>query len=505
MITKTTTLIACVIANCAVTAPNISHAQNTNSAVLFERLINEARASAGKEYKEPNVRLPGFLKDLGYDAYMDIHARREKGLWHGQGKFEVQFFHPGYLYQSPVGIRSVENGQEIEIKFDPSLFDYGKNKLPEAVPKDLYLAGLRVLYPLNQPAKMDELAIFLGSSYFRFLGAHQFLGTSLRGLAIDTAEASGEEFPHFTDFWLERPGSSADQIRLFARLESRRVSGAYQFLITPGETTMVEVEASLFARSEVKKLGLAPLTSMFLFAESRTRYFPDFRPEIHDADGLLMEGTNGTWEWRPLINPTKVHQVTTFPSGKGFGLLQRDRNWENYADLQANYEHRSSYWVVREGDWGPGRLELVEIPSTEERNDNIVAYWVPERKLAPGQELRFRYKLYAQLNSADHPPGDLLRVHDTRLQVGKDRRTRFVIDFAKQSLGTSTGPAPVGKVQANKGKIENIVTQENKMLDGWRVFFDAIPEGNQTIELRAWLQKQDQICSEIWVYHLTDQ
>jgi glucans biosynthesis protein len=503
--TRSTIFIVCVVANCVATCATVAPAQTTNAVAFFDRLINEARASAGKEYREPTARLPGFLKELSYDAYMDIHARREKALWHGQGKFEVHFFHPGYLYQTPVGIHSLENGQVTEIKFDPGLFDYGKNKLPEPVPRDLYLAGLRVLYPLNHPAKMDELAIFLGSSYFRFLGAHQFLGTSLRGLAIDTAESSGEEFPLFTDFWIEKPGPSADQIRIFARLESRRAAGAYQFVITPGDTTVVEVEASLFLRSEVKKLGLAPLTSMFLFSESRTRYFSDFRPEIHDADGLLIAATNGTWEWRPLINPPKVHRVTTFPSGKGFGLLQRDRDWESYSDLQANYENRSSYWVEREGDWGPGRLELVEIPSTEERHDNMVAYWVPERKPAPGQELRFRYKILALLNPVDHPPGKLLRVAATRLQVGKDRRTRFVIDFAKRSLATSTGPAPVGKVQASKARIENIVTQENKMLDGWRVFFDAVPEGNQTAEVRAWLHQQDKICSEVWVYHLTDQ
>ena len=499
------TFIACAVATCAVAVSRVSQAQTTNAATLFERLTREARASAGKEYKEPSVRLPGFLKDLTYDAYMDIHARREKALWHGQGRFEVQFFHPGYLYQSPVGIRFVENGQESEVKFDPGMFDYGQNKLPEPVPPNLYLAGLRVLYPLNQSAKMDELAVFLGSSYFRFLGAHQFFGSSLRGLAIDTAESSGEEFPNFTDFWIERPGPSSEQIRLFARLESRRASGAYQFLISPGNTTVVEVEAVIFLRSEVKKLGLAPLTSMFLFGENRTKYFPDFRPEVHDADGLLIETTNKTWEWRPLGNPTKVHQVTTFPAGRGFGLLQRDRNGENYQDLQADYENRPSYWVVPEGDWGPGRLELIEIPSTEERNDNIVAYWVPGRKLSPGQELRLRYKLYGLLDSIDHPPRELLRVQGTRLQPGKDRRMRFVIDFTKASLATDTGPAPVAKVQANKARIENVVTQKNKMLDGWRVFFDAIPEGNQIAELRAWLHKQDQICSEIWVYHLTDQ
>jgi glucans biosynthesis protein len=487
--------------------PATSGAADTNAPPpgRFDRLIAEARASAAKEYQEPVPRLPTFLKDVSYDAYLGIRFRPEKSLWHDRsGRFQVQFFHPGYLYQQPVRIVALENDQEREIKFDPDLFDYGQNRFPEPVPRDLFLTGLRVLYPVNQPTKPDEVAVFLGTSFFRILGAHQHFGSSLRGLAIDTAESSGEEFPRFTDFWIEKPGPNAEQIRIYARLESRRVAGAYQFLIKPGESTVVEVEASLFFRAEVKKLGLAPLTGMFLFGENRTRYLQDFRPEVHDTDGLLVQTAKQTWEWRPLFNPIKVHQTTAFPSGPGFGLLQRDRHGDSYQDLEAHYESRPSYWVAPEGDWGAGHVELVEIPSTEERNDNIVAYWVPDRKIPPGQEFRFRYKLYAFLTSPERPPSALLQAQAIRLQPGKDR-TRFIIDFAGGSLATTNRSPLTAKVQSARGKIENVVTQRNPLLDGWRTFFDLIPEGESPIELRVWLQQGEQVCSETWVYHFSTQ
>lgn len=469
---------------------------------FFDRLVNEARASAKEKYKESTPPLPEFLKELSYDAYLGIHFRPEKALWSGApSRFQVQFFHPGFLYREPVRIRVLEDGLEREIRFSPEMFDYGQHRFPQPLPRDLFLAGLRVLYPVNRPAKMDEVAVFLGASYFRVLGAHQTFGSSARGLAIDTAEPGGEEFPRFTEFWLEKPAPLAEQLRLFARLESRRVAGAYQFLIKPGETTVVEIEASLFLREEVKKLGLAPLTSMFLFSESRTRFFPDFRPEIHDADGLLVQTTNPFWAWRPLVNPLKVHQVNAFPNATGFGLLQRDRNGDHYQDLQAHYESRPSYWVAPEGDWGKGRVELVEIPSGEERNDNMVAYWVPERKVPPGQEFRFRYRLRAFSTDSERPAEMLWRVRDTRLQTEKGGRTRYFIDFAGGSPAAPTGSAPVGKVRASKGKVENVITQPNHMFDGWRIFFDLVPEDDKPVELQGWLQQQDKMVSELWTYH----
>ena len=468
---------------------------------LFERLIAEARAAAQRTYEEPRVKLPTFLADLGYDGYRGIHFRPERALWRDDGgRFEIQFFHPGYLYREPVEIRAVEDGRERVVQFSTALFDYGLHHFPTPVPEDLYFAGLRVHYPLHEPARRDEVAVFLGSSYFRLLGAHQDFGSSLRGLAIDTGEASGEEFPRFTQFWLVRPGQQAQELRILARLESRRVAAAYSFLIRPGETTVVEVEARLFLREPVTKLGVAPLTGMFLFAEHRTRCFDDFRPEVHDADGLLVHAADGSWEWRPLVNPPKVHRISAFPNASGFGLLQRDRDADHYQDLEARFERRPSYWVEPLEGFGAGRVELVEIPTLEERNDNVVAFWVPERKIEPHQELRLRYRLYALREDPERPPASLLRVHGTRFVRGENGRKRFVLDFAGGTAAVRD-PAPVAAVEASGGRVLGVVTQRNAPLDGWRVFFDLEPDERQPVELRAVLRQDERPVSETWVWH----
>ncbi len=486
------------------TAPVVRAAEPApgGAQAFFKSLILQAQQSAGASYAEPTASLPESLKQLSYDDHMRIRFRHEKSLWFGQpSRFQVQFFHPGYNYREPVQIHILEEGQDHEIRFSPEMFDYGGLRFPEPLPKNLFLAGLRLLYPVNQPQKMDEVAVFLGSSYFRVLGAGQVYGASARALAIDTAESSGEEFPRFTAFWIEKPGKQAEQIRLYARLESRRVAGAYQFLVKPGGTTVVDVEGCLFLREAVGKLGLAPLTSMFVFGENRTRYFPDFRPEVHDSDGLLGFGPDQTWEWRPLVNPAKVHRVSSLPGATRFGLFQRDRDGSDYQDLEAHYEDRPSYWIDPEGDWGAGRVELVEIPTTEERNDNIVAYWVRKEPVPPGTEFRFRYQLRAFLADADHPPSALFRVDGTRLQQEEDGRTRFVVDFAGGTPAPN-GVAVEGKVEASRGKLENVVTQRNALLDGWRMFFDLTPGSDEPVLLRAWLGQGNQVVSETWLYQV---
>jgi glucans biosynthesis protein len=292
----------------------------------FAIVQQRARQRAATEYRpEPN-RLPQFLKSLGYDGYQRIRFRPETGPWEGQSnRFTLQFFHPGYLYQNPLAIHVVEQGRLTDFQFSPAQFDYGTNQFPKPVPPDLQFAGLRVLYPLNTAGKQDEAIAFLGASYFRLIGVGERYGASARGLAIDTAESTGEEFPCFVEFWIERPPRRANRLELFALLDSPSAAGAYRFLLQPGEPTVLEVEGSLFLRKAIRKLGLAPLTSMFLMGTSRTRFIPDFRPQVHDSDGLLIKGNAGEWLWRPLANPNKEHHVARWPADgpKGFGLLQR--------------------------------------------------------------------------------------------------------------------------------------------------------------------------------------
>jgi len=472
-------------------------------AISFQSVRERARTLAARDYHpEPN-KLPDSLKKLGYDDYQLIRFRPERGPWHTeQLDFTLQCFHPGYLYQDPVLIHLVEEGQIHDFEFSPDQFDYDRVRFPAPLPRDIPFAGLRVLYPLNEPRKQDEVATFIGASYFRVLGERQRYGASLRGLAIDTAEPSGEEFPRFTEFWVEKPGAHATFLQVFALLDSPSVAGAYRFVIKPGETTFVEEEASLFLRKEIKKLGLAPLTSMFLIGENRTRYVPDFRPEVHDSDGLLLQMSDGQWLWRPLVNPQKSHHVSRFAADTlaGFGLLQRDRDFRNYEDLAARYELRPSLWVQPGTNWGAGAVELVEIPTPNEFHDNIVAYWVPKQRPTPGREFHWVCTLSSFLTGPQRPA--LEAVLATRISPEHDKfPLRFVIDFTGDTLASrSTNAVVQAKVQTSRGEVRNLVVQRNDITGDWRVVFDLGGDLHEEADVRAFLLNGDQTISETWVY-----
>jgi glucans biosynthesis protein len=474
-------------------------------AFSFEVVRQRARELAAKEYHPGSgPELPDFLKNLTFDQYQDIRFRPEQAPWYNEHlPFGVQFFHRGFLYQDPVRIHLVEQGQVRDVQFSAGQFDYGKNKFPKPVPADLHFAGLRVVYWPGRSDKWNEVASFVGASYFRLVGLHQRYGVAGRGLTIDTGEPGGEEFPRFSEFWIEKPGESADSLQLFALLDSPSVAGAYRFVIHPGEDTSVEVEASLFVRNEGKKFGFAPLTSMFLMGENRTRYIPDYRPEVHDSDGCLLQTAAGEWLWRPLVNPEKKHQITRFPADdlRGFGLLQRDRDFRDYEDLGARYDLRPGLWVKPGNHWGAGAVELVEIPSPAEWNDNIVAYWVPNQKPVRGQEFHLTYTLSASLAEPEQSTG--FRVRATRINPEQDKNPpRFIIDFAGDTDPSLPANAPVeAKVQASHGQVRNLVTQTNEVTGGWRAFFDLAEAGSDPAELRLWLQSGNKAVSETWVYH----
>jgi glucans biosynthesis protein len=470
----------------------------------YQFLSDRARTMADTEFRPENrPELPEILKKLSYDDYQKIRFLAEQGPWRGEGlKFSLQCFHRGFIYQDPVRIHLIEQGQVRDFQFSSGQFDYGGKSLDATLPADLNFAGLRVLYPMNAPDKQDEVVAFLGASYFRLIGAHQRYGASARGLAIDTAEASGEEFPRFTDFWIEKPGAMDSSLRMYALMDSPSTSGAYRFVIEPGETTHIEVEAKVYFRKEVKKLGIAALTSMFLAGENRTRPLADFRPEIHDSDGLLLGRDDVNWTWRPLINPDREHVVTSFPVDrwKCFGLLQRDRQFDHYQDLGSRYELRPSLWVEPHENWGNGSVELVEIPTAGEWNDNIVAYWVPQQKAVRGEEYRWTYRISAGLSEPEKTK--LLRVEATRLSPEHDKSLpRFVIDFAGEDGASPPADARVeATVEASRGTIRNLVTEKNEVTGGWRSFFDLADAGKEPSELRLYLHRGKEVLSEVWEY-----
>jgi glucans biosynthesis protein len=414
------------------------------------------------------------------------------------------FFHLGKFQTEPVRINEVTAQGASHIRYQSAYFDYGKNKLSPQRWGDIGFAGFRVHYSLNNSEYKDELVVFLGASYFRALGAGQRYGLSARGLAIDTVGGQAEEFPRFTEFWIVRPAADATTLTLYALLNSPRASGAYQFDIHPGGETVMDVHSRLFLRAKVATLGIAPLTSMFAFGENQP-HRTDFRPEVHDSDGLMVATGEGEWIWRPLLNPT--HMLTTSFSMRslhGFGLMQRDRNFSSYEDSEARYEMRPSGWIEPVGTWGPGRVELMQFNTPDETNDNVVAYWVPEQLPEPGQPLDFSYRLHWQgTQQMQRPPGGW--VTQTRAgrgfaELGEDEQ-QFVVDFTGPTLTALPPDANVKAVVSApaNGQIIESNAYRVEATGAWRMTVRVKQlDPAQPTELRGFLQSDSNALTETW-------
>lgn len=476
----------------------------------LETLAEKAKKLAAEPFSGPQDPVPKWLLEITYDQWRDIRFRPDRALWRERKlPFEVQFFHPGLYYDRAVKINVVDAEGSHPVAFSPSLFDYGKNSFASQVPQDLGFAGFRLHYPINRPDYLDEVIVFLGASYFRAVPKNLSFGISARGLAIDTAEPSGEEFPYFRKFWLVRPTSRAKEIAVFALLDSPRLTGAYRFVVYPGVQTVVDVDAKVFLREEVSKLGIAPLTTMFFFGENSVRTVEDYRSEVHDSDGLLLAASTGEWIWRPLDNPKRL-RVSAFelPDPKGFGLLQRDRDFDHYQDLEARPEKRPSVWIEPRGEgWGKGRVELVEIPTHRDINDNIVAFWIFEDEPKPNEPFSFSYRMYWYGDDPMRPPGG--RALATRRDRGTfENAYRFVVDFGGGRLEAIPGDTvlrgvvTVTSATGGSGEIVDQQVTKNPVTGGWRLTFQVRPAGSEPLELRAFLQLGQEALTETWAYQL---
>lgn len=474
----------------------------------FDDVATKAKQLSEQPFQDPTVKVPGWLTDLSYDQWRDIRFRADRSLWRDRSlPFEVQFFHTGLYYDRIVAVNEVDSNGVHAIPFSPGMFDYGKNDIASRVPQDLGFAGFRLHYPIKTSTYKDEVVVFLGASYFRAVGKDQGFGLSARGLAIDTASPSGEEFPWFKEFWIVRPSKTAKDLEIYGLIDSPSVAGAYRFVVYPGTQTIVDVEARLYRRRDVAKLGIAAMTSMFLYGENSTRHFDNYRPEVHDSDGLLLWSDTGEWLWRPLENPTTL-QVHSYQltNPRGFGLLQRDRQFHNYEDLGTRQERRPSGWVTPKGQWGPGHVELVEIPTDKDIHDNISAYWIPDTLPPLGEPITLGYKFAAYGEDDARPPAG--RVVATRRESGSEGKGfRILIDFEGKALEKIPADEVLrAVVSANGGKGEAKIASQyvikNKVTGGWRLGFEVVPQGRDPLELRAYLDKAGSALTETWTYSL---
>lgn len=493
-------------------------------ATLGEHVEARARALAESLYSPPDTVLPRSLAELEYSEYQDLRFRPEAALWRGESPFELQFFHRGFLFPERVAIHVVDGEEGAPVPYVPSWFQFGEQvaSMQDELPAGLGYAGFRVHYPLNDPGIKDEVAVFLGASYFRLLGPGQVHGLSGRGIAVNTVGADREEFPDFREFWLVRPAPGDSTLVFHALLDGPSIAGAYRFELAPGpESTTLAVEARLFARQDIPTLGVAPLTSMFLYGPNPGGEYDDVRPRVHDSDGLMMHTSRDEWIWRPLSNRPAL-QVTSLQDvdPRGFGLAQRERDFEHYLDLEARYHLRPSQWVSTGEAWGPGGVQLVEITGLSEFGDNIVAYWLPSQPFRRGDERRYSYTIH----TFDHrlPQQTLAQVE--RTVIGWDAlpgqgdppprsRRRFVVDFVPGGPGGpggSGGPGGPGGTAGSTAPVEAVLrTSSGTVSDvrvlplpgsGWRATFRLEPEGTLPADLLLHLVQGEVLLSETWSY-----
>ncbi|AHF70015.1 MdoG protein [Pseudomonas cichorii JBC1] len=465
----------------------------------------KAKEMAGQKFEAPKSNLPTELREMKFADYQKIRFREDKAEWAtDKTPFKLSFYHQGMHFDTPVKINEVTATTVEEIKYDAERFDFGDIKIDPKATEKLGYAGFRVLYPINKDDKQDEIMTMLGASYFRVIGKGQVYGLSARGMAIDTALPSGEEFPRFKEFWIEKPGPDDNHLVIFALLDSPRATGAYQLTLRPGTNTLVDVKSRMYLRENVTKLGVAPLTSMFLFGANQPSRVPNYRRELHDSSGLSIQAANGEWVWRPLNNPKHL-AVSSFSveNPRGFGLLQRGRDFSQYEDLDDRYDKRPSAWIEPKGDWGKGTVDLVEIPTADETNDNIVAFWKPDTLAAPGEPMEFNYRLHWTMQeNAIHSP-DLGWVKQTQRSIGDVRQSNLVrqpdgsLAFLVDFVGPVLAALPEDKtIRSQVTTDDNVELVENNLrynpvTKGYRLTLRVkVKDRNKPTEMRAYLLRE---------------
>ena len=467
----------------------------------YDTLLADAKRRAATTYAPQHNRLPAGIDKLSPEQYRSIRFNPDAGIWRAEKlPFRIELLRAGYNLQTAVTVSTVENGMAQDVVATPAMFEM-ESTLPAQLGKvSLPLSGFRVRSRINSSKIWDEFLVFQGASYFRAVAKNLLYGLSARGLAINTAEPSGEEFPTFTHFWIERPGAHATAIVIYALLESESATGAYRFTVQPGTETLTDVDLTLFARAELRVVGIAPLTSMFLFDETNRGRLDDYRPEVHDSDGLQIVANSGEQIFRPLANPTKL-QLSTFTTQqpRGFGLVQRSRQQIDFQDFDAQYERRPSAWVEPQDDWGAGAVELVEIPSGRETNDNIVTFWRTAQPLVAGHPAHFAYRIIWSGEPAQAK--SLGKTIATRSGASLDGKRRvFLLDFV--GAGEKVDGLRLD-LSSSAGRISNATVMANNSLHGLRASFELDPRDAELIELRLRIMRGDRPVTETWLYRWT--
>lgn len=476
----------------------IAEGQRFNPAMVVET----ARMLASKPLVPVAATdLPDGYATLPYDQYSGIRAQPGGMIWAGENRgFTIEPLHRGYVFSNPVSLFTVEDEIVRKVTFDRSKFDYGR-VTPPPPNVDLQFSGMRIATGLERPY---EVATFQGATFFRALAKGQNYGAMARALILRPGETRGEEVPFFRAFWIERPGPASGSLVIHALLDSESLTGAVRMTLRPGDVTLIDVEMTLFARKELDHVGFGGTMGTFLSGPQSRRTFDDLRPSVHEVSGLQILTGNGEWIYRPVSNPATL-QVSSFldTNPKGFGLVERERDPGAFQDDDQRYELRPSVWVEPLGEWGAGSVQLIEIPSDSDVNDNVICYWRPRQPLAAGSETSLAYRQAWGWQPPERPTLAVAsRVRQGRGSQG--RRRRFIVDFTGDKLADAgIVTSARANLTAAPGAIHNVRLwpyPERKLM---RVGFEVDPGNDNLSELRLVLQAGGQPISETWLNRWT--
>jgi periplasmic glucans biosynthesis protein len=501
-----------IAASAAASAAPVAFAQQTTGALTFLQailqdgarfdpavVIESARLLSKRAFSAPNVALPEPFNGLNHESYNAIQHRPERQIWAEENRnMVVEPLHRGFVYNTPVMISLVEDGIVRRVVYDANRYNFGRLTPPAQIP-DIGFSGFRIMSTGETPR---EIASFQGGTFFRSTARGQTIGAVARALAIRTADGRGEEFPVFRAFWIERPGQDGS-IVIHAVADSESATAAFRFVIRAQDVTIIDTEATVFARVALDAVGLCPMQATFLFAANKRRNIDDFRPAVHDVSGLQMLSGRGEWIWRPLNNPEQL-QISSFTdeNPKGFGLVQRNRDFSSYQDDDARFELRPALWIEPIGDWGQGFVQLVEIPSDSEVNDNIIAFWRPKVPLAAGSETMLAYRQFWCWSPPERP--ELATAVGFRIGRGSaGRRRKCLVEFAGDVFGQEILPEMKLVLGASPGQITQSRLVINSARKSARVHFEIDPGNENATELRLLIESGDKPLTETWLYRWT--
>ena len=472
----------------------------------FEEVASLAAERATRVYEQPVAELVGSFANLSYDQYRAIRFRRDRDPFAGNPRFGMDLLSPGSIFYEPVNISVVRDGVPHKLEFDPSMLEFDPSQFPNGADLqnkgEMGWSGFRLRTILNRPGVLDEFLVFQGATYFRAVARGTIYGLSARGLAIKTGSPDGEEFPLFTDFWIQEPSDGSEWVRIYALLDSKSVAGAYQFDVNPGAVSMIRVRVALFPRVDLQNTGLAPLTSMFWFSPASRREVDDYRPAVHDSDGVQMHTGAGQALWRTL-GAHKTLQISSFVDNnpRGFGLIQRKRDFADYEDPEALYHLRPSAWIQPEDNWAEGEVRLVEIPVENEFNDNIVTCWVPKEPLAKDKRHEFRYRLtFSPLPANDLPLARVVQARSGRSVNSRTTRS-VIVDF---DLSLFSDGLPESRVTTSAGTIVHAYLKPLPAQGVLRLAFEFEPGDATLADLQAVLINPEGVAqSETWLARWT--